>query len=794
MLTKRIPLLTILFLSLSSVLIGQHTLKGKVTDSKQKPLGYATVALYDGPQLIDGVITEDDGNFTFSDVNKGTYTLEVNLLSYENYKLENVSVPGGELNIVLVEDVNELDVVEVKAKLPLLEQKSDRLVVNVENNITNNNSNILDVMKKVPGVLVINDRMTLAGSGQPTILINGKSTQYVDIQSLLKNMPGDNIKKVEIIYQPGAEYEASGTGPIVNIILKKNSLFGTNGSVFIGVGRHELWKYNAGINVSHFQGPLNITAGAGISRNSWIEELNLTRRLTDIDPTVNGVYGQVNKEEALPFSYRGNLRVDYDITDQHRLGVEAKTYSNESIFTGVNTTDVDLAMEELQDFTLITTNDHDNNWSYRNINPYYIFEIDTAGQKLELDVNFARYKVKRNSYLTTTSDINTESSESKFDQPGLNKIFGAALDYTKPLNSNMDLKLGVKYSEASLDNEIISLYKDNGEWINNTGQSNHYLFDESIKAAYAKYSWKWSKWSGTAGVRYEESISEGRSLTIDSTLDRTIKKFFPSASISRELGDLTASVAYSYRIDRPRYSSLNPFLYFIDPFTFGKGNPNLRPELTHSTKFSLSYQGQPFFNIEYKNTSHSIVEVTEQSENSESAFKTDVNLDDHKLFSSSLFFPLSFIPKLSGYGGIIATYTDYNSAYLEETFSAKQWNYTAVLQVEFKLPFDINGQIGGWYTSNNQEGIFKSEYLYGTSFGLSKKFLNDKLKVSLGVEDFVNRFYHANVDYQQDMDVVSKWQAPIVNMNVRYRFGNQHLKGKSKLKNSAGEELKRAQQ
>ena len=133
-----------------------------------------------------------------------------------------------------------------KNKLPLLEQKADKLIVNVEDNNTNTSGSLLDVMKKVPGMIVVQDRLSMAGAGTPTILLNGKSTQYMDVQALLRDMPGDNIKKVEIIHQPGAEYEAAGSGPIITIILKKNSLFGTNGSITAGVGKGELWDYTTG--------------------------------------------------------------------------------------------------------------------------------------------------------------------------------------------------------------------------------------------------------------------------------------------------------------------------------------------------------------------------------------------------------------------------------------------------------------------------------------------------------------------------------------------------------------------
>ena len=794
-------LLITLLLIISYSISGQNTITGKITDAQGEGIFFATVALYDYEtnEILKAESTNEDGQFIIEDIPEGKYNLTASMLSFADQTIEAISIPSSDdsaFNLTLQSDATLLSTIEITERVPLMEQKADKLIVNVADNITNTSGSLLDVMKKVPGMLVVNDRLSMAGSGTPTILLNGKSTQYMDVQSLLRDMPGDNIKKVEIINQPGAEYEAAGSGPILNIILKKNSLFGTNGSVNIAAGKGELWDYNTGINLSHYAGNLNILGSAGYSRNAWVEEINLTRRLTNIDPSINGIYDQVNDDAATPRTYRANVRLDWDLTEKHRFGFETKYYNNSNERRAFNVTDIDLLDNSFQDYTLNTTNDIDRAWRYSSLNPYYIFEIDTSGQKLEYDLSFARYQNEGFNILSTTNNLDNSIDKQRYTQPGDTKIMATSLDYTKPLNETFTLRTGLKYSYADLDNNLISefLGGDN-EWINNTSQSNHYLFSERIYAAYGKMNWKKGDWSGTVGLRYENSRSVGESLTVDSTLTRNISKLFPSASISKKLGSiLTASVAYSYRIDRPRYSTLNPFVYYLDPFTFETGNPNIRPELTHSAKFTLSYEGQPFFNIEYKRSNDAIVEVTTQEPNSREASKTDVNFDNEDFFSTSLFFPLDFIPGISGYGGVIVSQNSYNSFFGDGVFERSRWTTTAFIQAEFKLPGDINAELGGWYNSGQQEGIFESEYLFGTSFGVSKKILNDKAKISLGVEDFVNRFWHASVDYEQDLDLLVKWQAPVVNARFSYKFGNQHLKSKRKGRNSASEEINRAQQ
>jgi len=779
--------------------LGQSQINGTVSDSQGESIFYATVALYNSSDssYVAAEFSDEAGQFTFKDVKDGSYYIEVDMLSYETHNSSSITIPGSNetIEIILEQDANVLSTIEIKDKLPLLEQKADKLIVNVSDNITNTSGSLLDVMKKVPGMLVVNDRLSMAGAGTPTILLNGKSTQYMDVQSLLRDMPGDNIKKVEIIHQPGAEYEAAGSGPIINIILKKNSLFGTNGSVTFGAGKGEVWDYTTGLNLSHYAGRVNVTGGIGYTRNAWVDELILTRNLNGIASDIDGLYEQVNKDVATPRTYRGNIRMDWDATDKHRIGIESKYYNNNNERIAFNNTNVNLYDDGAQDYKLTTENDTKRSWTYQSINPYYIFEIDTSGQKIEYDVSFAKFDRDGLNILTTTNSINTDSQAQRYKQPGINNIFATSLDYTKPLNEIFELKTGLKYSNADLDNDLKSEFLDEaGSWINNTAQSNHFLFTEKIYAGYGKLSFNKGDWSGTAGLRYERSESVGNSLTLDSIQTRNIAKLFPSFSVSKKLGVLAATVSYSYRIDRPRYSSLNPFVYYLDPFTYEQGNPNIRPELTHSGKFTLSFEGQPFFNVEYKKSNDAIVEVTRQEANSQEASKTDVNFDDQTIFSTSLFFPLDFIPGVSGYGGGILSNNQYASLYNDGNFERSKCNITTFIQAEFGLPWDIKAELGGWYTSGQQEGIFRSEYLFGTSFGISKKLLDNKAKLSFGVEDFANRFWHANVDYQQDMDLISKWQAPVVNARFSYKFGNQHLKSKKKTNSSASDVLRRASQ
>jgi len=778
-----------------STLQGQHVVSGQLKSANQEVIEFANIVLYEvaDNKLVKGVTTDIDGNFKIDNIKAGNYYLAALMLSYADFKSApfelNAEQSSFTINPTLEDEATTLSSVEVVAKVPLLEQRADRMVVNVAKSLTSVNGSLMEIMKKVPGMLVVNGKLSMAGNSNPTILIDGRTTQYMDIQSMLREMPGDNIERIEVIHQPGAEFEASGNGPIINIILKKNKLYGTNGSVRIGVGKADRWRYNGGVNLNVRQGKLNFTGGAGYSYNAFDEGLR-------VDRTQNGNRFISNNQTPFdPKTYRGNVGVDYYLTQKHTIGVGFRTTGSNNDRINTNETEIQYA-DNSPSTLLATDNDLTRNWSYNRVNAYYAWEMDTLGQKLEIDGNFATFNRDATSLVRTTNKTgdNVNFSDVKNEQPGDTKIYTAKIDYTKPLSKEVQLQFGAKFSRADLDNDLQTFYFEDNIWKNNILQSNHYLFEEDIAAVYSKLSFSVGKWEGTAGLRYEDSRSEGYSITLDSTNTRTIKKLFPSASISRDLTkQLALSIAYSYRVERPKFHSLNPFVRYMDPFTLERGNPLLRPELSHSTKLSLAFENQPFFSLEYVQTNNIISLVTQQdSMNRTEAF--DDNLDSYRKIGGSLFFPLSFIPGLDGYGGFML----FNEEYKDNTragnaYNSNRWNFTSFLQVSFKIPGDIKAEVSGWYTGGGQDGIIQFEPMYGVSAGLQRSFLDKKLDVSLSVDDIVNRFFYGKLAYDNlNADILSTWNNRIVSMRVSYKFGNQFMQKKKGRRNSAQEEVNRA--
>lgn len=776
---KKTLILTLILTIFSTSIFAQSKLKGKIFDEKNEGMFYVTVVLYNLPDstIAYSLSSEADGFFKFTRIKDGNYCLKATFLGYETAFIDSLSFPrdnNKNLEVKMVEQTNEIDEVKVEGKKPLLEQQADRLVVNVADNISGASDNLMDVMKKVPGIVVMGDNISLAGATNLTILINGKTTKYMDVTSLLRDMPGDNIQKVEIIHQPGAEFDASGSGPIINIILKKNSLFGTFGTVKTGYSRAAFNRYNSSVSLNHYKGNVNIAGGLGFRTGGRANLMDITRSVRD------DYYSQLSTTTSDYLNLRGNFGIDWNISEKHSVGFQSRLNSYNSEDFVLNTTDINYFADSIADATLLTTNNKDGFWRLGGVNPYYEFKIDSLGQKLVVDFNYIEFWSDNETIIKATeSNSNTEFPYQKYLQPGDSKIIVGKIDYTYPITALFHLQVGAKYSLADLDNDFQSYLdlQNTDVWTNNTLESNHFLFSETIWAGYSKLSFTKAKWAGTFGLRYEDSFSEGRSVGIDTVLDRRIKKLFPSASLSRDIvAGLSGIFAYSYRLDRPRYSSLNPFRYSLDLYTYQKGNPELQPEFTHSMKFSLAFQKQPFFNVEYKLTEDAMIESIGQNDETGESYRSEINIDSKKQFNISLFFPLSFIPKTQGYGGIIVNNFQFYSPLLEEEFKKSLWNYTAFLQAEISLPWRIKAEMSGYYTSGGINGYVTYEWMYGTRFGVSRKFLHDRARITIGVDDLFNKFYTGKVEYSNiDLTLHTEWDVPVFSFQLSYNFGNKHL-------------------
>ena len=776
---------TIFLLGLSSA-TDQHNINGQITDHTQNPLPFAYIILYEkgSEDLPKGVISDDKGAYSFEQIANGIYHIEVSMLGFKLNISDTFYLSKNAIfNFMLEEDTQTLNAVVVKSKRPVIRQTAEKLIVDLENSEMINTS-LKDVMRKIPGVLVTNNGISIAGNRGVRILINGKSTDYMDIQTLLRDLPADNISKIEVIEQPGAEYEASGSGALINIILKKNIRLGTHGSINTWVGEDQGFEYGSGASIAQYKNKLSWQASINHSKPTWREDFFLVRTVG------SETYDQISKEPYDPNNFSMNGNIDYHLNDKHTFSIGSRLNqrtsqriaSSKTIISDASTTN-----------TLFSENSFARDRIDFNLNPYYEYKSET--DRLVIDFNYVDYLNDNTNTLYDIDGSTIPFTDRKYIQEGKYKIKTYKVDYKKTLSENFNISFGTRYADVNTDNDLQS-YLDNNQGVFDflETESSQFLIKETIFAGYSKINATSGKWAFSGGLRYEDSHTDGTSIYMEKgTLNteikkRPIQKLFPSASVSRNLSEkLGTSLSYSYRVQRPSYSSLNSLATFLDPFSAQQGNPSLTPAFTHNDQFNLTYEQQPFFSIGYSNTTEAIVDLVQQDNATAQIRQRQVNVENNKNWNFRLFGPLSFIKDVEGYTGFIVINNDYES--LTYDIDLNKWSLIWFVQANYELPFGINFELSGNYGTGALQGQVEIDWIADLDFSFGRTFLEEKLKINLGFNSMLNRGFVGNMDYGTGTAIVEiNGSRQIINLRLVYSFGSKFGKKATNRETSKEEE------
>ncbi|HQR94501.1 MAG TPA: outer membrane beta-barrel protein, partial [Sediminibacterium sp.] len=492
--------------------IAQTSIKGRVVDEQQKPFKQASVLLLEAKDssIYQSVLTNTQGDFEFVEPKQGNFLVLVAAMGYQK-KYLSVALLNSPIQlgtIALSAATNTLAEVTVVSKKPFLEQKSDRLVVNVENSPASAGANALEVLQKVPGVIVRNEQVTLAGKNSVNILINGKSSQYTDVNQVLSNISAAGIEKIELITNPGAKYDAAG-GAVINIILKKNANLGTNGTVTLSgaMGLYEkgkdfvdrnYYRFTPFVSLNHREGKINAYGSINYFHRNLFEYSEYDR-LIPPNRFFQTNYSPNNRNSS---NYRAGL--DYYANDKNTFGVLIRGFNLMSDEERDNTTQQFNATtgQLLSTFKTLNNNKIQRNNLAGNLNWKHVF--DSTGKELNMDFDYSNFQ------LTNTSDITNQLAGG-----GTNKLYQAVdnpvkfavfkTDYTHPLNQHSKLEMGAKFSLATIDNYLE--FKQGS--VIDPKRTVDFEYTENINAAYASYQHSFKQWELVTGLRAEQTVAKG---------------------------------------------------------------------------------------------------------------------------------------------------------------------------------------------------------------------------------------------------------------------------------------------
>ena len=320
-------ILFLLVVAIVGLTNAQTKISGKITNVDTSPLVFANVILYldTTDTAVAAVATNEEGRYFFNEIKAGSYRIAVSMLGYDTKVSEVFACTDQKekLSFDFVLQAEQLDAVVLNYKKPVIRQTAEKLVVDIEKSEMIN-TNVQDIMKKIPGVIVTNGNLNYAGQSNVRILINGKNTDYMDMAALLREMPADNIARVELIQQPGAEYDAEGSGPIIDIILKKNVKLGTHGNIKSTTGYVEDVMYGTSLSIAGYKNKLNWQASTGYTKSSWREDLILSRKVVD------ETYDQTSISPFDPETWRVSGGFDYYINNKNTFGFSANRIQSRS--------------------------------------------------------------------------------------------------------------------------------------------------------------------------------------------------------------------------------------------------------------------------------------------------------------------------------------------------------------------------------------------------------------------------------------------------------------------------------
>jgi hypothetical protein len=783
----------IAFALYAGVSTAQITIQGKITDEKDAPLPFVSVALLSAKDslLVKGALTDESGNFNIpfpiesgQASSEGNFIILATSVGFEKNYSQKFSLKADSktatVDFKMKEASKLLKEAVVTASRPFLEQKADRLIVNVANSPVAAGGTALEILTKVPGVVIIQDKVTLGGNKNVQVWIDGKPSPYTDMNEALRNMPGDQIDRIELISQPGAQYDAAG-GPIMNIVLKRNAELGFTGTASMTVGgfvvdqsdvnagNRNYYRLNPSVTMNYRSGIVNLFGNIAYNQGNYFSIIKTSRDIS------NQKFIGANFEET-DYDYK-NLRLGADIyaTKKSTFGIILRGWGRNAVGDAHSLTNAFMSDGVTKLNSFITDNASTSKRSGYSSNFNFKHDIDAkTGHTFNMDVDYNHFN--DNSINDLTIFKNEANSFRSISQQAVTQpvdIWVMKADYIRPIDSTFKIETGAKTSFATINNGL-KFYRAKEL---STKESNDFLYKENVNAAYINVSKTIGKIELNGGLRAEQTIVTGTSMT-KKELDRNYLQWFPSASAMYRINShIGIQASYSKRVNRPRFQQQNPFTYFIDSLTYTRGNPNLLPEISHLGKLAVVYDGQPFASIEHSVVSDVIINNAPQVEGTKT-FTTAQNLANFSNWTFQLNFPIKLGKWLDGYGGNQAIYNAYNADYRGFTYKTDRWHWLAYWGVTAKLPADIKVELNGFYLTKFLDEFFTIRPLGGLNIAVSKSFWDKRGRLSLNFNDvFYSQFSRANIDIQGiKVDFSQREYSRNVRMTFSYQFGNTKVK------------------
>ena len=775
-------LFTYIFLYITNFSNAQNKIiTGKILDKKNNnPIAYATVTCKNSnDKIITGVITNDKGEFKIYKLPKENIHLLFQFIGYTSIQ-KSIDLSTNETNyslkdIYLKENITKLNEIKIQGETTTITQKIDRKIINIGNDLMSTGGNSFEMLQNISSVDIdqISGTISLRGNENVRVLVNGKPSN-LNSKQLLSQIPSNSVKNIEIITNPSAKHSPEGMSGIINIILKKSTIIGFNGTITGGITHSKNTRPESSLSLNYKKKNINFY---GSYNTSWGDY----ETVNDLTRTDKNLFQNI---DFLNKSYNNSFKIgaDIDLTEKSILSLyTSQNFDNNSLQTNTK-------VIQLLNTTFNSKNLSDYNESEQAYNIDYQYKLDDKGQNFEIELN---HTITKNPEKTTaTESINPNLGLNNYTNNIIDtrKLWLINVDYTKPIKSGK-IEIGLEYRKQNFSNFI----QTNQEKLTNNTPSiapvgnTNLFYNRSLYSGYINFNKKIFKFSFQTGIRLEQfnlnasfsNTEQGNTLLKDNILS-----IYPSAYITYHINDNdNLQLGYSRRVDRPSAYQVTPIQEWASPLSISRGNLNIRPQFTNSLEFNYTKsisKGYITFGTFYRRTKDKIGRLIEKDNlNSDRQITSFTNYsfaNSYGLELSASFKPIKWWtirPSLE-------TYIQNSQGILNgKKEIIKNTQVKGRISNSFKIFKKLSFQLSGIYSGQRENIQYVVEPYTMINFAAKLSILNKKGKITLRLSDIFNNLnfdYSSKNPFPQTGKYILEYNS--VYLGFSYNFGT----GKNKAK------------
>ena len=631
------------------------------------------------------------------------------------------------------DSVREIDAVEVSGRMPGIRQYADKMVVDVEGSVLSEGNNLLELLEKTPGILSDGKgNFTIQGRAGANVRIDGRDTYLSGAQlaSLLRGMQASDVAKLELMSNPSAREDASGTAGIINIITKRNKRIGFGGDVFVRGSQSRKSQGAMGGGIHYRVNRLNLYLNGSLGREKS-EDSTRIERIFYQNGTVESIQRQLEKQAVNPGKYHSiRTGASYEFHDGGVLDASFSWLRGRFI----TLSDVDMVMENASNTPLRfaqTENRFDETYNNLTFNINYVNKYEGEDHFLKINVDYAPhgngYNNMFQTHLTSAQKDPLRTTARTNVQDLSNTTYAGRLDYSKPLGDERKIEMGWKGTYFFIDNHVRNDTLQGNSWIYDPNTSNQFQYGQHIEALYLVYTAKTGKLEYQGGLRGEYTFIKSKQVTLNQSERQQYFDIFPSAFINYQVHtDHSLRASFSSRIERPGDHDINAFRIYQDAYSYSEGNPHLKPEKSFIAEIGHGFQNKLFTTLSMSYGKDVINWIsragTQQGEN----LTRPENIGDYQNYSASIMYNNRFTTWWTANHYLNGFHNKYTGQIENTNLDSKGSSWSANSKHTLHFNWGLRTEIAAYYNSGVTTGARRSDHVYGLDLAAEKKVLEER--------------------------------------------------------------------